>query len=71
MIVLSTVNLQFQGQFVPLSLRPVLRIVAAYVMIESDNHVVNVFHLVRVSVSIRQLTGDGLAYYYLEPLRRN
>ena len=30
--VLSTVNLQFQGQFVPISLRPVLRIVAAYVM---------------------------------------
>ena len=32
MIVLSIVNLQFQGQFVPKSLRPVLGIVAAYVM---------------------------------------
>ena len=29
LIVLSTVNLQFQGQFVPISLRPVLGIVAA------------------------------------------
>ena len=33
LIVLSTVNLQFQGQFVPISLRPALRIVAAYVMV--------------------------------------
>ena len=32
LIVLSTVNLQFQGRFVPLSLRPVLGIVAACVM---------------------------------------
>ena len=31
-IVLSTVNLQFQGQFVSISLRPVLGTVAAYVM---------------------------------------
>ena len=32
LIVLTTVNLQFQGQFIPISLRPVLGIVAAYVM---------------------------------------
>ena len=33
LIVLSTVNnLQFQGRFVPISLRPILGIVAAYVM---------------------------------------
>ena len=32
LIVLSTINLQLQGQFVPISLSPVLRIVAAYVM---------------------------------------
>ena len=32
LIVLSTVNLQFQGQFVPISLRPLLRAVASYVM---------------------------------------
>ena len=31
LIVLSTVNLQFQGQFVPIYLRPILRIAAAYV----------------------------------------
>ena len=30
--ILSIVSLQFQGQFVPISLRPVLRIVAAYFM---------------------------------------
>ena len=32
LIVLSTVNLQFQGWFVPISLRPLLRIVAPYIM---------------------------------------
>ena len=31
-IVLSTVNLQFQGWFVPISLRPAFTILAAYVM---------------------------------------
>jgi len=31
LIVLSIVNLQFHGQFVPVSLRPVLRIVASHV----------------------------------------
>ena len=33
LIVSSTVNFQFWGQFVPISLRPVLRIVAADVMV--------------------------------------
>ena len=32
LIVLSTVNLQYQSQFVSFSLRPVFRIVAAHVM---------------------------------------
>ena len=32
LLVLSTVDLQFQGQFVPISLRSALRIVAAYIM---------------------------------------
>ena len=32
LIVLSTVSLQFQGLLVPISVRPVLGIVAAYVM---------------------------------------
>ena len=32
LVVLGTVDLQFQGPLVPISLRPVLRIVAAYVV---------------------------------------
>ena len=32
LLILGTVNLQFQHQFVSISLRPVLRIVAAYLM---------------------------------------
>ena len=32
LVVLGTVNLQFQGWFVPISLRPVLRTAATYVM---------------------------------------
>ena len=32
LVVLGTVNLQFQGPFVPVSLRPVLGIVAAHVL---------------------------------------
>ena len=32
LVVLGTVNLQFQGPFVPISLSPVLGIVAVYVM---------------------------------------
>ena len=32
LLVLDAVNLQFQGQFVSISLRPILGIVAAYVM---------------------------------------
>ena len=49
LIALSTVNLHFQGWFVPISLGPILGI--------------NFFHLVRVSVSIRQLTDKGSEYY--------
>jgi len=32
LIVLGTVNLQFQGPFIPICLRPILGIVAAYVI---------------------------------------
>ena len=32
LIALSAVHLQFQGSFVPISVRPVLKIVASYVM---------------------------------------
>ena len=38
LIVLSIVDLQFQGRFVPVSLRPVLRIVAAYVMATGEGN---------------------------------
>ena len=38
--------------------------------LQPGHHVVNFFHLVGVSVSLRQLTGDG-SEYYLWPLRRN
>ena len=57
LIVLSTVNLQFHGQFVPISLKPILGLVAANVM------AANFFHVVEVSVPIRQLTGYGSEYY--------
>ena len=40
-IVLGIVNLQFHGQFIPISLRPVLRTVAAYVILWSGHHVIN------------------------------
>ena len=50
MVVSYTVNLQFQGLFVPISLKPILRIWAAYVWIESwvksGNRAVNFFYLV-------------------------
>ena len=32
MIVSGAVNLEFQGQFIPISLRPILRMVEVYVM---------------------------------------
>ena len=37
---------------------------------QSSHHVIDLFHLARVSVSLRQLTGYG-SEYYLWPLRRN
>ena len=39
LIVLSTVNLQFQGWFVSISLRPILGLVTAYVMATVSHHV--------------------------------
>ena len=41
LIVLDTVNLQFQGPFVPISLRSLLEIVAAHIWVQSAHHVVN------------------------------
>ena len=60
LVILGTVNLQFQGLFVPISLRPVLRIVAAHVLGSVWSHVVN---FTCCSVSVRQLTGCGSEYY--------
>ena len=50
LIVSSTVSLQFLGWFVPISLRPVLGIVAAYVMATVWSSCVNFFHLVGFSI---------------------
>ena len=61
LIVLSIVNLQFHGQFVPVSLRPVLRIVAAHVMATVWESCNSLLYLVRVFISIRQFTGNGAA----------
>ena len=61
-VVLIAINLQFQGRFVPISLRPIFGIVAAYVMATVSHHVGNFFHMVGASVSIRQLTGYGSEY---------
>ena len=68
LVVLGTVNLQFQGPFVPVSLRPVLGIVAAHVLGSL------VFKQLTsppgALVSLRQLTEYG-SEYYLEPWRRS
>ena len=65
LIVLSRVNLQFQGQFVPVSLRPVLELWKLMSWLNSGHHVVNFFHLEGwlVSVSTRQPTECGSGYY--------
>ena len=64
LIILNTVNLHFQDQFVPVSLKLILRIVCpCYGYSLSGRHVVNFLYLMGVSVSIRQLTGYGLEYY--------
>ena len=61
---LSTVNLHFQDQSVPMSLKPVLGIVAAFMSwLQSGPQVVNFFHLIKVSVFLRQLTGYSSEYY--------
>ena len=41
LIVLGTVNLQFQSLSVPICLRTVLGIVAAHVLVQSGHHAVN------------------------------
>ena len=60
---LGTVSLQLQGRLAPISLRPVLGVWQFTSWLQSGHHVINFFHLVEVSVSIRQLTGYGSEYY--------
>ena len=62
LIILGTVSLQFHGRFVSISLKPVLRIVAAYVMVTAWSSCNYLLHMVRVSAYVRQLTGYGSAY---------
>ena len=62
LIILGTVSLQFHGRFVSISLKPVLRIVAAYVIVTAWSSCNYLLPMVRVSASVRQLTGYGSAY---------
>ena len=64
------VHLQFCGWFVSLSVKPNLGTVDAYVIVQSGHRVVSFFHLVGVSASVRQPSGDGSGCF-LQPLRRN
>ena len=57
MIVSGTVNLEFQGQFIPISLRPILRMVEVYVMAVVWSPCSYLLQPVGVSVSLRRLTG--------------
>ena len=55
LVALSTVNLRFQGPFVPISLWSLLRIMVAYVLVV----IMQLTSSPRVLVSIRRLTGYG------------
>ena len=77
MIILSTVNFQFQGQFVTISLRPVSGIVQATYSVllkmeqlmswlQSGHHAVSFFPLVEVLVSAEQLRNVHQTLIYLQ-----
>ena len=57
LIVLNTVNLQFQGAGCYHLLE------GAYVQLQSGHHVVSFFYMVEVLLSISQLIGYGLGHY--------
>ena len=63
MVVLGAVNLHFQGQGVPISLRPLLRTVAVMSCLQCGHHVVKLLFPLGVSVSMRQLAEYGPEYY--------
>ena len=50
LMVSCTVSFQFQVQFISISFRPVLRIVATMSWLQSGHCVINFFHLVEISV---------------------
>ena len=64
LIVLNTVNLQFQGAGHSRLLE------AAYVQLQSGHDAVSFFHMAEVSLSMSQLVGYRSGCY-LQPLRRN
>ena len=63
LIVISTINIQLQGQFVSISLRLFLRIVAAYVVSTVLPSCSEILPPGGVSLSTRQLTGYSSEYY--------
>ena len=63
LVISVTASLEFHGQFVPISLRPVLGIVTAMSWLQSGRHIQFNFYLVGVSVPIRQLTGYSSECY--------
>ena len=63
LIVLSTVSLQFQGSVCSQFLEASSWNSGLMSWLQSGHHVVNFFHLMGVSVSVRQLTGYGSEYY--------
>ena len=61
LIVLGTINLQFQGWFVPISRDQFSELWQLMSRLQSRHYIV--FYLVGVSIPIRQLTGYGSEYY--------
>lgn len=60
LLVLGTVNLQFQGQFVSISSGQFSELWQLLSRLQSGHHAVNFSHLVGVSISLEQLTRYGL-----------
>ena len=63
LVVLGIVNLQFQGPFVSIFRGKLLELRQHMSWLQSGHGVVKLFHLVGVSVTVRQLTGHGLEYH--------
>ena len=59
LIIWGTVNLQLRGQFVPVSVRPVLRTVAVYCSLQSGHHV-SIRHLLGWDSSIIYSSWEGI-----------